>query len=188
MRITADPLPDGGRLVRNGRLARARLGAEPMRLTTPDDDVVTTASLPSGELLAAWRASGADSVVATSSEVPTGAATRLINPAASAFLRLPAIAGFAARRLAQVPLKAQARPRASSWAHARVEWPSGEVREGWLRADDAMDFTIRSVAEVTQRLLQGEGRPSVYTPGILFGPKLVDAAGGEFVIDHSVNW
>ncbi|WP_425146972.1 saccharopine dehydrogenase NADP-binding domain-containing protein [Deinococcus sp.] len=180
-----DGLPSGGRQVRDGRLARARLSAEAMRLTTPDGDLVTTASLPSGELLAAWHASRADAVVCASSEVPTGAWVQLILPVASALLRLPAIARFAVRRLAQVPLKARARPRPHSWAHARVEWASGEVREGWLRAgDDAMTFTATAVAEVAQRLARGEGRPGAYTPGALFGPALAEAVGGEFFIEE----
>lgn len=178
-----DGLPLGGRVVRQGRPARAPLGAEPVQFKTPDGDVVTTASVPSGELLAAWRASGAGSVVAASSEVPTGTAARLIIPALSAPLRVPAVARFAAGRLARVPLKAKDRPRPFSWAHARVQWPSGEVREGWLRAGDAMTFTAAVMAEVARRLVRGEGHPGAHTPGALFGPPLALAAGGEFFIE-----
>lgn len=179
-----DGLPSGGRQVRRGRLARARLGAEPLKLTTPGGDAVTTASAPSGELLAAWRASGAESVVAASSEVPTGAVVRLIIPVVSAIVRVPAIAGFATRRLAQVSVKAKDRPRQFSWARARAEWPSGEAQEGWLRAGDAMTFTAAAAAEVAQRLARGEGRPGAHTPGALFGPALALAAGGEFLINQ----
>src|ERR1700754_4516001 len=57
---------DGGREVRQGRLVRARAGGAAQRLTTPDGDVVTTASLGSGELFAAWQASGAPSVIGAS--------------------------------------------------------------------------------------------------------------------------
>lgn len=178
-----DSLPSGGREVQHGRLTRARPGANPTHLTTPDGDAVTTASLPTGELLAAWRASKADSVVAASSLAPTGAVAQLL-PIVSAAVRIPGVSGFAARRLARVRLKAQARPRGYSWAHARVEWPSGAVREGWLRAGDGMDFTATVAADVALRLSRGEGRPGAFTPGALFGPTLAVAAGGEFLIDH----
>lgn len=171
-RTIVDGLPSGGRQVQHGQLTRARLGAEPAQLTTPDGDAVVTASVPSGELLAAWRASKAESVVAASSEVPTGTAVRPVLPVVAALLRIPAVAGFASSRIARIPLRAQDMPRPSSWAHARVEWSSGTVRECWLRAGDGTDFTASVAAEVTHRLLKGEGRPGSYTPGALFGPEL----------------
>ncbi len=173
-------LGDGGQEVRDGRLARARLAGHPERLTTPDGEIVTTASVPTAELLAAWRGSQAGSVVAASSLVPAGPVTRLF-PAVSALFRLPGVTAFATGRLARVRMKARPRPRPSSWAHARVEWPSGTVREGWLRAGDGMDFTVAATAEVALRLARGEGRPGAYTPGALFGPDLAVAAGAEFL-------
>jgi hypothetical protein len=62
-----------------------------------------------------------------------------------------------------------------------VTWPDGEVREGWLRAPEAMAFTTRVLAEVALRLARGDGRPGAYTPGALFGPELAEAAGAQFV-------
>jgi short subunit dehydrogenase-like uncharacterized protein len=70
---------------------------------------------------------------------------------------------------------------ALSWGHAAVKWSGGTEREGWLRVDDAMDFTCAVAAEVAQRLLRGEGRPGAYTPCALLGTRLAVAAGGEFV-------
>lgn len=175
-------LPAGGRQIRQGRLVRARLGAAPAQLKTPDGDVVTTASLQSGELLAAWRASGADAVVAASSEVPAGRVARLLIPVVSVLFRVSAVAGFATRRLAKVAVPAHDRPRASSWARAQVQWASGTSREGWLGAGDGMDFTAAVAAEVTHRLLAGEGRPGAHTPGTLFGASLAESAGGKFVL------
>ncbi len=179
-----DGIPSGGWEVRHGRLAPAPVFGEPTQLTTPDGDAVASASLPSGELLAAWRASKADVVVAASSLAPTGAVVRLMMPVVSAVFRIPGVTDFAARRLARVKTRAQDRPRQFSWAHARAEWSSGVVREGWLRAGDAMTFTAVATAEVAQRLAKGEGRPGAHTPGALFGPALAVAAGGEFLIDQ----
>ncbi len=178
-----DGVSFGGRRIEYGRLTRSQLGAEPARLTTPDGDAVVTGSAPTAELLAAWRASKADSVVAASIAAPTKLAARLVVPAVSAVLRVPGVARFGARRLARVSVKARDMPRRHSWGHARVEWPSGASREGWLRAGDGMDFTAAVAAEVALRLARGEGSPGAYTPGALFGPEVAIAAGGEFLID-----
>ena len=171
----------GGRQVSGGRLVRAQSAGQPMQLTTPNGERIGTASGASGELIAAWRASQAAEVVAASSIAPTSALIRLLLPVVSAIVRLPGVASFAVGRMARIPMRAQARPRPHSWAHARVEWSSGEMREGWLRLGDAMDFTVAATSEVVLRLARGEGRPGAYTPGALFGPSLALAAGGEFV-------
>ncbi|GAB3430474.1 saccharopine dehydrogenase family protein [Actinophytocola sediminis] len=177
-----DTVRAGGREVRRGRLVRARAGGAAERLTTPDGDVVTTASVGGGELFAAWRASGAPSVIGASALVPANPAARAALPAIGGLLRLPGVAGFATRRLAGITTAtATPRPRRSSWARARVEWPGGRVRTGWLRTGEGMTFTVGAVTEVARRLANGDGRPGAFTPGRLFGPEVALAAGAEFV-------
>ncbi len=174
---------DGGREVRQGRMVRTRAGGAAERVTTPDGDVVTTASLGIGELYAAWQASGAPSVIGASSLAPANPAVRAALLAISGVLRVPGMAGFATRRLAGITTTtAKERPRRSSWGRARVEWPSGLVREGWLRTGEAMTFTVGAATEVAQRLAKGEGRPGAFTPAGLFGPEVALAAGAEFVV------
>ena len=183
-----DGVATGFRRVERGRIARSWLARDLERLTTPDGATLSTASGPSGELVAAWRASGAASVVAASSYAPTALAVRAILPALSALLRLPPIRRLATGRLARVPVRAQERPREFSWAHARVEWATGATREGWLRAGDGMDFTAAAAADVAGRLARGEGKPGAYTPGALFGPSLATDAGGQFILDHDAPY
>lgn len=175
-------LRDGGREVRGGRLVRAPIGRAADRLSTPDGDAVTTSAMGSGELYAAWRASGAPAVLGASVLVPANPVVRAAMPVLRGVLRVPGVAGVATRRLAGVTAAARDRPRRSSWARARVEWPSGRVREGWLRTGDGMDFTVAAVSEVAQRLAKGEGRPGAFTPARLFGPEVAVAAGAEFVV------
>ncbi|OZM81689.1 NAD(P)H-binding protein [Pseudonocardia sp. MH-G8] len=178
-------LRDGGREVRQDRLVRTVAGGAAERVTTPDGDVVTTASLGIGELYAAWRTSGAPSVIGASSLAPANPAVRGALLAAGGVLRLPGMAGFATRQLARITTTTpKERPRRSSWGRARVEWPSGLVREGWLRTGEAMTFTVGAVTEVAQRLAKGEGRPGAFTPAGLFGPEVALAAGGEFLVTH----
>ena len=163
---------------------KTALGADPTRLTTPDGEVLSTASAPTGELLAAWRVSHADNVVAASSMVPSGTSVRLALPLVFALMRIPRVRAFAIARVAAVRTRERERPRPFSWAHARAEWSTGTVREGWLRAGDGMDFTVAVTTEVTHRLLRGDGRPGAHTPGSLFGADLAEAAGAEFLIPH----
>jgi len=172
-----------GRRYRGGRLVAARIGGEVTHLTLPDGARVTTASIPLGELVAAQRASGAPSVVAASSELPSSPVARVVLPAAITLLNVGPVRNFAKSRLARVKLKARMRPRPYSWGHARVEWADGTTREGWLRVGDAQVFTGAVPAEVARRLLAGEGRQGAFTPAALFGPSLALACGGEYVID-----
>ena len=174
----------GGREVRQGRLVRSRSAAHPVRLRTPDGDVLGTGGGASGELIAAWRASDADCVIAASTAAPTCAAVRFVLPAVEAILRIPVVGRFAINLIARIPLRAQEMSRPSSWGHAQAEWSDGTVGEGWLRVGDGHDFTAAVTAEVTQRLLKGEGRPGSHTPGALFGPELAEDLGGEFIIDQ----
>ncbi len=180
-------ISSGGREVRHGRLVGARVAAHPRQLTTPDGEVLATRSGPSGELLAAWRASNADSVIVGSALVPTNRVVRAVLPALAALFRLPGVSRLAVNRLARIPVRAHDKPRPCSWAHARAEWPTGTVREGWLRTGDGHDFTAAAAAEVTRRLLNGQGQPGTYTPGALYGPELAEAAGGQFLIDQGLK-
>jgi len=171
-----------GRCIAERRLAKAPIGGQPMRLTTPDGDQVTTSLMPLGELLAAERASQARFVDAASSEAPSGPLLRRVMPAGLILLQIGPLRRFLARRLAAVKVSEHPRPRQHSWAHAHVEWGDGTVREGWLRLGDASDFTATVAAEIAHRLLTGQGRPGVYTPAALFGPSLAEDCGGEYLL------
>jgi short subunit dehydrogenase-like uncharacterized protein len=176
-----DVLTTGGRTYRNGRLVPARLGADPQTLVLPGGETAKSASVPSGELVAAQRASGAPSVVATSALAPASPAVRAVLPLLGRVLSVPVVRRFAVRRLAGITTKAAPRPREHSWGHAVVTWPDGTTREGWLRAGDAMDFTTAVAAEIAARLARGEGKPGAHTPTPAVGADVAEAAGGTFL-------
>ncbi|MCI3240027.1 MULTISPECIES: saccharopine dehydrogenase NADP-binding domain-containing protein [Streptomyces] len=173
----------GGRAYEEGRLVTRRLGADPQDLTLPDGETVKSAGAPSGELMAAQRASGAPSVTVTTALAPTSAVARAVLPLAGKLLSIPRLQRFAVRRMAGVRTKAAPRPRRHSWGHAVVIWSDGTRREGWLRADDGMDYTAAVAAETAAALARGEGKPGAYTPAAVLGPDLAVAAGGTFVLD-----
>ncbi len=171
-----------GRRYTNGQLTKARLAGDPTTLTLPDGSNVTTTAMPLGELVAAQRASGAPNVISASSEIPASPAVRVVLPVAATLLAIDPIRAFARRRLARVQLKPRERPREYSWAHARLDWPDGTTREGWLRLGDAQAFTGAVPAEVARRLLDDQGRPGAYTPAARFGPSLAESCGAEYLI------
>jgi short subunit dehydrogenase-like uncharacterized protein len=177
-----DGLAAGGCRYESGRLTTAVFGNEPLRLELPDGSTAMTgAAAPSAELEAAHRASQAPFVTAASSMAPVGIVARVMVRIMGVLVRWRPLGNFMKRRLARVEATSPKERREHSWAHARVEWPDGTVREGWLKAPEAMTFTVRVAAEVAARLASGGGRPGAFTPGALFGSELADAAGGEFV-------
>ncbi len=175
------------RRYRQGRLVRARIGADAVRLTLPDGSAVTSAGFPLGELIAAQRASGAPCVIAASSEAPTSPVVRAVLPLATVLLAGARVRAFAKRRLARVKVKGRERPREHSWGHARLVWADGSHREGWLRVGEAQAFTGAIPAEVACRLLAGQARPGAYTPAALFGASLAEACGGHYLIEDAAD-
>lgn len=179
-----DSAPEGGRRVARGRLVRFPVAGARARLTTPAGDRVTTAALPTGDLLAAWRASDADWVVAATSAIPSGPAVRAVFPVLSMLLRSSALRRFAIGRVARIPLHQRERTTAFSWGHAWADWDDGTSREAWLRLGDAQQFTEEATAEVARRLLEREAQAGAYTPGALFGPSLATDLGAQFVSER----
>lgn len=177
-----EALPDGGRRYAGGRAVRVGIGSDAETLTLPDGTVVTTRGVPLGDLVAAQRASGAPSVVAASTLAPANPLVRALLPVAGVLLSVGAVRGFARRRLAQVRTPARERPREHSFAHARVEWTDGTVREGWLRLGDASEFTAAGAAAVATALAAGRGRPGADLPVATLGSGIVAAAGGELLV------
>lgn len=177
-----DVLLTGGLRYEDGRLVKARLGADAQYHTLPDGQRVKSAGAPSGELIAAQRASGAPNVTVTTALAPTGTAVRAVLPLAGKLLSVPALRRFATRRMAGIRLKAAPRPRRHSWGHAVVTWPDGTSREGWLRAGDGMDYTADIAAETAARLARNDGKPGAYTPAAALGPDLATASEAVFLL------
>lgn len=175
-----DGAPEGGCRVEHGRLVRFPVAGAKAQLTTPAGDTVTTAALPTGDLLAAWRASKADSITAASSAIPSGPAVRATFPVLSALLRWPALRRFTIARVARIQIRARERSTEFSWGHARAEWNHSTTAEAWLRLGDAQHFTETVTAEIARRLAGQHAQPGAYTPAALFGASLATDVGAEF--------
>ncbi len=177
-----DSLPLGRRQVRRGKLVTTAFDDTPAQLVTPDGDRVTSANFTSGDLFAAWRDSQAANVISGSTEVPGGAVIRYALPVFGLVAQSSRVRQLLINQMAKAKLPERPRPRVHSWGHATVTFADGSEREGWMRADEAMDFTAAAAAEVTRRLLAGEARPGAHTPCSLFGSGLAEAAGGELLL------
>ena len=174
----------GGRRYEGSELVRASVLGNFERIPLPDGRMVGTAGASSGELEAARRASGASFAVAATSMVPSTSILRAMMPSLLSLMKIGPVRRFAARRIAAIEVKPSAAEKPQvSWSHARVEWSSGETRQGWMRTGDAMVFTVAVLASVAVRLAKGEGMPGAYTPGALFGHGLADKCGGEITVD-----
>ena len=178
-----DVVTTGGRCFENGLMVTTRLGSDARTHQLPDGQTIKSASAPSGELLAAQRASGAPNVTVTTGLAPTSPVVRSVLPLAAALLSIPTLRRLAVHQMAKIRLNAAPRPRTHSWGHAVISWPDGSSREGWLRTGDGMDFTADVATLIAARLVRGEGRPGAYTPAAVFGADLATAAGGTFSLD-----
>ena len=178
---SVDVITTGGRSYRDGRLVPSRLAAGLQHHTLPDGTTVDSAAVPSGELLASRLASGAPDIDFTSALAPTAPMTRAVLPLMTRLLRMPALRRMMVRQLATSKITAAPRPRPHSWGHAVVTWSDGTVREGWLRADDAMDYTADILATVAVTLAGGGAPHGAFTPAAALGAQLAVDAGGTFI-------
>jgi short subunit dehydrogenase-like uncharacterized protein len=182
-----DAVAYGGRRYRDGHLLRTRLGAEHAWIPLPDLPAIQCLAVPTGELEAAHRASGADDVIAFSSEVPSGRTVRAVLPVLSALLAARPIRAGAQRLVNRARLTPPAKPGDISWAYARLEWPDGTHREAWLRTGEGYGFTARVAAHTATRISEGQGVPGAFTPGALFGADLARDAGARIITPGTVT-
>ncbi|MET8424846.1 saccharopine dehydrogenase NADP-binding domain-containing protein [Nocardia sp. NPDC004860] len=182
-----DAAATGGLIYRDGRLVRTRLGAHLQRIPLPDGTTRATVAVPTGELEAALRGSGAGDVIATSSEVPTGRVARAALPIVGAILRVEALRRTVIRLIDRWQLTPPATPGEVSWAYASAEWEGGGTRQAWLRTGEGYAFTSRVAAMVASRLAEGAARPGAFTPGALFGADLARSAGATITLDSTAK-
>jgi short subunit dehydrogenase-like uncharacterized protein len=182
-----DAIAYGGRRYRDGQLVRCRLGAHHERIPIPDAAPREALAVPTGELEAARRATGAGDVIAYSSEVPSGRAVRTVMPVVSALLGVKPIRAAAQRLIARMHLTPPLKAGDVSWAYARLDWADGTRREAWLRTGEGYAFTARVAALAAEQLGEESTPPGAFTPGALFGADLARQAGGEIVTQGGVS-
>jgi short subunit dehydrogenase-like uncharacterized protein len=182
-----DAVAHGGRRYRDGHLVRTRLGADHARIPLPDLPARDALAVPTGELEAAHRASGAGAVLAYSGEVPSGRIARALLPAVSALLAVRPIRAVLQRFVSRMRLSPPVKSGEVSWAYARLEWAGGTHREAWLRTGEGYGFTAKVAAHTAARISNGTAQAGAFTPGALFGTDLARDAGAEIITPDGVT-
>jgi short subunit dehydrogenase-like uncharacterized protein len=179
---SVDVLAYGGRRYHDGQLVRNRFGADHIRVSLPSGSSREAVGVPTGELEAARRASGAGEVVAYSSEVPSGRIARALLPIMSVVLSVTAIRRQVLRLIEHLRLAPPVSRGEVSWAYARLEWADHSNAEAWLRTGEGYAFTGEVAALVADGLREGSLSAGAFTPGALFGPTLAVRAGAEVLV------
>src|SRR5262249_54992337 len=182
-----DAVAYGGRRYRDGHLVRTRLGADHARIPLPDLPARDVLAVPTGELEAAHRASGAGTVLAYSGEVPSGRMARALLPAMSALLAVRPIRAVLQWFVSRMRLSPPVKSGDVSWAYARLEWPGGTQREAWLRTGEGYTFTAKVAAHTAARISNGATQAGAFTPGALFGTDLARDASAEIITPDGVT-
>ncbi|MET4780503.1 hypothetical protein [Glaciihabitans sp. UYNi722] len=178
---SVDVITTGGRVYRDGRLVAIPLGSNLRKHELPDGTAITSAAVPSAELVAAHNASGAPNVEFTSGLAPTAPLLRAMLPLMSRLLTLPAMRRMMIRQMAASKTKAAPAARPHSWGHAVIEWAGGSRHEGWLRADDAMEYTSQVLSVVIDEFTHGTAPRGAFTPAAAFGANIAVDAGATFI-------
>ncbi|KAA8963657.1 saccharopine dehydrogenase NADP-binding domain-containing protein [Mycobacterium sp.] len=176
-----DAVAHGGRRYRDGQLVRIRLGAQTTRIPLPGLPARAALAVPTGELEAARRASGAGAVGAYSAEVPSGPMARVVLPAVSTLLAVRPIRTATQRFVSRMRLRPPAKSGEVSWAYARLEWAGDTYREAWLRTGEAYGFTAKVAGYTAARISDETTRHGSFTPGALFGTDLARHAGATII-------
>lgn len=166
-------LPHGGLIRRDGRQVPRALGSPRAKVPFPDRER-TVVAVPTGDLEAAYAATGIPNIVIYSSEFPTGPLFRALLPLFQRALK--------SRRLRQQlqnwvgrnpgPPSPSSGPHRPSFAWAKAVGPQGQTVEAWLEMAEGYHFTALSSVRAVQELLRNP-RKGFLTPAEAFGADFV---------------
>jgi short subunit dehydrogenase-like uncharacterized protein len=180
-------LAGGGRVRRDGRLVRTRLGYGARSLATPVG-ARTAVPVPAGDLITAHHTTGIPNItVAMMMPMPVTVA-RLLLPALPALVR--ASRHRPGRRTAPAPDAPASAPQPvvappatpdqtalESYVWARATAADGRSTEGWLRTGEGYAYTASSAVSTVEAVLAREPLGAT-TVAAAFGSEIALSAGG----------
>ena len=173
---TMQALASGGRIRRDGRLVRSRLGAGFRRQSTPIGDR-TLVPVPTGDLVVTGHTTGIPDI-AVSFPVPMPpVGARLAMPALPVLARA---AGKLPRRAKPSATKASAAVNSYLWARATAA--DGRTAQAWARTGEGYAYTARAAILAVEATLR-TGALGATTVARAFGPGLSFEAGGELLAE-----
>jgi len=164
-------LADGGRVYRDGRLVPYRLGKGLKALRFPDG-TVDILPVPSGDLEAAYRATGIPNITAY---IPFRRSAAMLLPLVQWGLSVDPIRtrleAALDRRGTRQP-EGQVGVQRTSYAWARATNQSGQQAEAWLELGEGYQFTAASSVQAVEHVLR-EQPSGALTPAQAFGADFV---------------
>jgi short subunit dehydrogenase-like uncharacterized protein len=172
---TMHALASGGRVRRDGRIVRARLGAGAQRHGTPVGDR-TFVAVPTADLVVSAHTTGVANITVS---MPVSV------PPTMAKLTMPALPVLA-RASRVLPQRARTHQSATKtgamesylWASATAT--DGRTVQAWARTGEGYAYTARAAVLAVEATLQAEPLGAT-TATNAFGPELSFAAGSELV-------
>jgi len=175
-------LAGGGRIVRNGRLTRTRLGTDARRSRTPIGDRTLVAA-PTADLVVSAHTTGIPNITAL---VPVQM------PPVAAKLAMPMLP-FVARASGVLPRRSRAkqpgqqRRSLDSYVWARASAGDGPTTEAWLRTGEGYAYTASAAILAVEATLGAEALGAT-TVAKAFGSRLCFEAGGALVNGGARQW
>ncbi len=172
---TMQGLAGGGRMRRDGRLVRRRLGAGARRQQTPIGDR-TLVPVPTGDLVVTGHTTGIPNITVSFPVPMPPAVARLVMPV------LPLVAWAAGKlpRRATPPGSAPATATVDSYVWARAIAADGRTAQAWVRTGEGYAYTARSAVLAVEATLGSEPLGAT-TVARAFGADLSFEAGGELI-------
>jgi short subunit dehydrogenase-like uncharacterized protein len=169
-------LSRGGRIRRDGRLVRTRLGSGAHRQVTPVGDR-TLVPVPTADLVVSAHTTGIANIMMSVPMPMPPVVAGLVMPA------LPLLARASAMLPPRVPRRAANTPvrTVKSYLWARATGADGESAEAWLRAGEGYRYTARAAVLAVESTLQAEPLGAT-TVARAFGSEVAFRAGGELVV------
>jgi short subunit dehydrogenase-like uncharacterized protein len=162
-----EALAGGGHVYRDGRLVPFRLGRGLKTLIFPDG-TFDFLPVPSGDLEAAFRATGIANITAFT---PFRRSAALLLPVAQVGLSIRPLRGWieaAIEKRGTRQHESQASGERTSYAWARAMNPSGQHVEAWLALGEGYHFTAASSVRAVERVLRDHPLGAL-TPAQAFG-------------------
>ncbi len=169
---------EGGMVRRLGQLTPWTLGTGAIQIALPDGDRTLT-PIPTGDLEAAYWATGIPNVTAYSADLPATAAARIGFALVRQGLKRPSIRRFVERRIerkTQNVTSFHEMVNRHSYAWARASNAAGKTVEAWLQLGEGYAATAALAVRAIERLIASDLK-GAFTPAAAFGADFIFEIG-----------
>lgn len=174
LKTVIEMLPNGGMIRREGKKISNKLGKGVIQVSFPEG-IRTLVPVPTGDLEAAYLATGIPNVTAYSADFPSSPVISGILPAVQKLLKINSVRAWVERRLDKGNQKSESErddTEKHSYAWARAIDRNGKEFQAWLTLGEGYRFTADSSLLTVEKILQ-EQPSGALTPAQAFGADFV---------------